>query len=72
MAGIISGRSNVNSDEINLACWKPFSVKIALFITGLFCIKREYYNLFNLQGSPFKLVAEAAQSFYLSQRDQYR
>ena len=38
MVGIIGGRSNVNSDEINLACWKLFSIKIALFITRLFCI----------------------------------
>jgi hypothetical protein len=38
MVGIIGGRSNVNCDEINLARWKLFSVKIALFIAGLFCI----------------------------------
>jgi hypothetical protein len=38
MVGIIRGRSYVNGDEINLACWELFSVKIALFIAGLFCI----------------------------------
>jgi hypothetical protein len=38
MVGVIGGRSNVNGNEINLACWKLFSVKVALFIAGLFCI----------------------------------
>jgi len=35
---IIGGRSDVDSDEVNLTRWELFSVKIAQFVSWLFCI----------------------------------
>jgi len=38
MVRIIGGRSDVDSDEVNLTRWELFSVKIAPFVAWLFCI----------------------------------
>lgn len=38
VVGIIEGRSDIDGDEINLARWKLFSIKIAPFVAWLFRI----------------------------------